>query len=259
MQLEGKRVVITGGGKGIGAALARAFAREGARLLIGYRSSTQAATTLADELRRAGADVDIAQADVSSDASIGRIVQTASARFGAIDVWINNAGATDIMEGDFANASPAARLDRCLTVDLRGTILCSWAALEAMPKNGRSCIINTSWDAALIGQPMTLAGKDGHNSEIFGAVKGGVTGFTRNLARVVAPHVRVNEVAPGFIYAPVFDDPALAEFSAAITGSTPLARFGQVTDLVGAYLYLASDAAAFITGQTIKVNGGLSS
>ncbi|CAN0455884.1 unnamed protein product [Phaeothamnion confervicola] len=131
-------------------------------------------------------------------------------------------------------------------------MLCAWAVAPRMHKQGQGVILNMSWDLA-------LRGMAARHPEMFAATKAGVTGFTRSLARSLAPLIRVNEVAPGWI-ATAFAETAMApEYRAQVIAQTPLARFGKPEDVAAAALFLCSDEAAFITGQTLKVNGGLSS
>jgi 3-oxoacyl-[acyl-carrier protein] reductase len=172
----------------------------------------------------------------------------AKAALGRLDVWINNAGA-DILTGSGAQLSDGDKLDLLLAVDLRGTILASWEAAAlfgAQPAGG--VIINMSWDHALVGMP-------GRNPEMFAAAKGGVLAFSKSLARSLAPRVRVNVLAPGWIetsFGAGLDEPSRK----AVALATPLARWGTAEDVARAAVFLASPDAAFITGQTVLVGGG---
>jgi 3-oxoacyl-[acyl-carrier protein] reductase len=169
--------------------------------------------------------------------------------FGRLDAWINNAGA-DVLTGVGARLSDVERLDRLLAVDLRGTMLASWEAaalLRAQPGGGT--IINMSWDHVLIGMA-------GRNPEMFAAVKGGVLAFSKSLARSLAPHVRVNVLAPGWIETS-FGAAMDRDRHRAVADSTPLARWGTPDDVAGAAVFLASADAAFMTGQTLLVGGGI--
>ena len=142
------------------------------------------------------------------------------------------------------------KLDVLLSVDLRGTIVASWRAVETLasqPDGG--VIINMSWDHVLTGMA-------GTNPQLFAAVKGGVLAFSKSLARSVAPRVRVNVLAPGWIETSFAADLNPAR-RAEVADSTPLARWGTADDVAGAAVFLASPAAAFITGQTLLVGGGV--
>jgi 3-oxoacyl-[acyl-carrier protein] reductase len=136
-----------------------------------------------------------------------------------------------------------------LAVDLRGTILASWAAVELMKKQGGGSIINMAWDH--VDQGMA-----GPNPGIYAAGKGGVASFSRSLARDVAPSIRVNILAPGFIET-AFGEEANPKFRQQVVEMTPLGRWGKPEDVAGAAVFLASDDSAFLTGQTIMVNGGV--
>jgi 3-oxoacyl-[acyl-carrier protein] reductase len=166
---------------------------------------------------------------------------------GPVDVWINNAGA-DILTGAGGRSSRAEKLDRVLAVDLRGTIVASWAAVDLMAGRG-GVILNMSWDHVTFGMK-------GENPIIYSAAKGGIASFSRSLARAVAPGIRVNILAPGFIET-AFGEQADQEWHREVADHTPLRRWGVPDDLVGAALFLASDDSAFVTGQMIAVNGGV--
>ena len=171
------------------------------------------------------------------------------AAFGRVDAWVNNAGA-DVLTGAAASMSRLDKLDLLLAVDLRGTMLASWEAAELMrAQDEGGVIINMSWDHVLVGMP-------GRNQELFSAVKGGVLSFSKSLARGVAPRVRVNILAPGFIET-AFGANADQRWYQEVAESTPLKRWGTPDDVAGAAVFLASPAAAFLTGQTLLVGGGL--
>ncbi len=251
MRLNGKRAVITGASSGIGRAVATAFATAGAAVVINYARSRSDAETLCEDLRRRGCTAHTCGADVGDDAAVNELVGRADAVLGGIDIWANIAGA-DILTGAAAAHSDTEKLSRLIDVDLRGTMRCCWAVAPLMQAAGGGVILNMSWDLALIGMGE-------RNPEMFAAVKAGVTGFTRALARSLAPTVRVNEVAPGWIATAFAEHEMAPDYRARVIEDTPLARFGTPDDVAAAALFLCSDEAAFITGQTLKVNGGLSS
>ncbi|MEE9157777.1 MAG: SDR family oxidoreductase, partial [Gammaproteobacteria bacterium] len=188
------------------------------------------------------------QADVSKADDIDRLFETALEALGKIDIWANVAGA-DILTGAGAKLSDIDKLDQLIAVDLRGTMLCCWRAAPLMKRAGSGVILNMSWDAV-------LQGMKGRNPEIFAAAKGGILGFTKCLARSYAPEVRVNELAPGWIETAFAQDGMTEDAYKAVLESTPMRRFGRPEDVAGAALYLASDEASFVTGQTIRINGG---
>lgn len=249
-RLAGRRVVVTGGSSGIGRAVALRCAAEGAAVLVVYRRSAAAAAAVVAAIEAGGGQAVALAADVGNPAEIPDLVDEAQHLLGGVDTWCNVAGA-DILTGEGAALGDAEKLQRLIDVDLRGTILCSWAAAECLRRT-RGAIVNMSWDLA-------LRGMGGRNPEMFAAVKAGVTGFTRALARSLAPEVRVNEVAPGWIETAFAATDMRPDYRAAVEAATPLGRFGLPEDIAGAVAFLASADAAFITGQTLKVNGGLSS
>ncbi len=251
MRLAGKRAVVTGASSGIGRAVALAFAREGARVVVNYAQSAHAAAAVVAEIEAGGGRAHALQADIAQAEAVEKLVDDAERVLGGIDIWANIAGA-DILTGAGAKASDVVKLGRLIDVDLRGTMLCAWAVAPRMQAQGHGVILNMSWDLALRGMAE-------RHPEMFAATKAGVTGFTRSFARSVAPLVRVNEVAPGWI-ATAFAETAMAPaYRDNVIAQTPLARFGTPEDVAAAALFLCSDDAAFITGQTLKVNGGLSS
>ena len=247
--LVGRAVLVTGASSGIGRAIAFAVARAGADVALTYRANEDGAQATAHEIRALGRRAAVLHLDVSDDTSVRSLGPAARDAIGRIDVWINNAGA-DILTGDGAALSAVEKLDRLLAVDLRGTILASWQAAEMLgAQTDGGVIINMSWDHVLSGMP-------GLNPQLFSAVKGAVLAFSKSLARSVGPRVRVNVLAPGWIETS-FGAGVDAETRRTIAQSTPLGRWGTPDDVAGAAVFLASPAAAFLTGQTIMVNGGL--
>jgi 3-oxoacyl-[acyl-carrier protein] reductase len=247
--LNGKRVVVTGGSSGIGRAIARRCAAAGADILISYRRNRQGADEAAAELAATGLQVSVVQADIAREADITGLAREAQARLGGVDVWINNAGA-DILTGDGGRLTPLEKLDLLLAVDVRGTVLASWAAAELMREQERpGVIINMSWDHVTVGMA-------GENPVLYSAAKGAVMSFSKSFAREVAPDIRVNILAPGFIET-AFGQDANPRFRDQVVGLTPLERWGTPEDVAAAALFLASDEARFMTGQMIMVNGGV--
>lgn len=251
--LAGQSVVVTGASSGIGRAIALAAARAGANVALTFAHNEGAAQETAALVQATGRRTTVVRLDLTDgahlDQQLADLTRATRQSLGRIDTWVNNAGA-DILTGAGAQLSAAAKLDLLLAVDLRGTILASWhaaATLGAQEPGGS--IINMSWDHV-------LSGMEGRNPQMFAAVKGGVLAFSKSLARSLAPAVRVNVLAPGWIetaFAAGLDH----ERRRAVVQATPLGRWGTPDDVAAAVVYLASPAAAFLTGQTIYVNGGV--
>lgn len=249
MSLEGKVVLVTGASSGIGQAIATACARAGADLAITYRSNREGADQTASQVRAAGRRCEILAADISRPEDVSSLAAELGDRFRRVDVWINNAGA-DILTGAGARLSRLAKLDLLLAVDVRGTMLASWAAVDLFrAQQTGGLIINMSWDHV-------IQGMAGENPILYSAAKGAVMSFSKSLARDAAPDIRVNILAPGFIET-AFGAEADADWQREVEDRTPLRRWGRPEDVAGAAVYLASDDAAFLTGQMIMVNGGV--
>jgi 3-oxoacyl-[acyl-carrier protein] reductase len=246
--LTGKRVLVTGASSGIGRAIAVAAARAGADVAFTYFANEAAASAVAADIRETGRRAVVIRADVASADDVIRLVAELRRAFGGVDAWINNAGA-DILTGSGRLLSRHEKLDLLLSVDLRGTMHASWAAadlMEGQPEGG--VIINMSWDRV-------LQGMAGENPELFAAVKGGVLSFSRALARSLAPAIRVNVLGPGWIET-AFLNGASTSLKQRLAEQIPLGRWGTPEDVAAAAIYLASDAARYLTGQMIMVNGG---
>ena len=218
-------------------------------MLLTHRASPERAQTVAEAIAARGGRAHVGQADLATREGCERLVAEARERLGRLDFWINNAGA-DVLTGAAAEWEWERKLDVLLAVDLKGTIACSYAAGGVMRRQERGgTIINMSWDHVTTGMA-------GENPQLFAAVKGGVLAFSKSLARALAPAVRVNVLCPGWIET-AFGEQADREFHRSVADGTPLGRWGSPEDVAGAALYLASPAAAFVTGQAINVNGGV--
>ena len=248
-RLDAKTAVVTGASSGIGRAIALAFAREGADLVISYRSSRDRAQAVVDEIRALGRSATAVSCDLALAGSAEALLAAARSTFPRIDIWVNNAGA-DILTGPAAQLTDAEKLEQLLAVDLKGTIRCCWAVTPVMQQHGGGTIINMSWDLATHGFP-------GRNPQMFAAVKAGVLGFSRALARECAPIVRVNVLAPGWIRTGFVQASMAREYHDARVEEIPMQRFGEAEDVASAAVYLASDEARYITGQVLNVNGGV--
>jgi 3-oxoacyl-[acyl-carrier protein] reductase len=247
--LEGKRVVVTGGSSGIGRAIAKRCAAAGADVLITYRANRTGADETARELASAGRRVLVQRADIAQEEDIAALARQAREGLGRVDVWINNAGA-DILTGNGAKLPPREKLALVLAVDVRGTVLASWEAAKLMREQGPGgVIINMSWDHVTFGMA-------GENPVLYSVAKGAVMSFSKSFAREVAPDIRVNILAPGFIET-AFGKDAKPRFRDEVVEQTPMKRWGTPDDVAAAAVFLASDDARFITGQMINVNGGV--
>src|SRR5687768_13929052 len=216
--LAGRSVLVTGASSGIGRAIALASARAGADVVLTYRLNETGARDVERQIEASGRRAAVIKADVADEASVRALGEAAQKALGRIDAWVNNAGA-DILTGPAAKLPDTAKLDMLLSVDLRGTMIASWRAAEILGAHADGgVIINMSWDHVLTGMA-------GRNPELFAAVKGGVLAFSKSLARSVAPRVRVNVIAPGWIETS-FGAGVDERVYRAVVDSTPLKRRG---------------------------------
>lgn len=243
-RLEGKVAVITGAGRGIGAAIARRFAAEGASLVM--NSLSDSASKIADEINAAGGKAVAVQGNVSIAAEAVQVIETAGANFGRLDILINNAGIT--RDGLLLRMSEED-WDAVLDTNLKSVYLCCRAALRPMLKSrGGGRIINLS---SVIG----LSGNAGQAN--YAASKAGIIGFTKSLAKELASRqVTVNAIAPGFIITDMTAGMG-SEAKEALLHRIPLGSLGVAEDVAAAAAYLASEEARYITGQTLTVDGGM--
>ena len=202
---------------------------------------------LREECRSLGSNSDVIVCDFSDAEALGRFVEQVWARWWPVDIWVNNAGA-DLLTGVEARLDYAAKLQRLFDVDIRSTMLLGRDVGSRMRAAGTGVILNIGWDQA-------DRGMEGDSGELFAAAKNAIMGFTRSLAVSLAPQVRVNCIAPGWIRT-AWGTGASDTWQERVLRETPLARWGTPEDVAWLARFLASDQAAYITGQIINANGG---
>lgn len=246
-ELSGQTTVVTGSSSGIGRAIALELAAAGAAVLVHARRSREAAEATADQVRRQGGASDVVLCDLAEHTSHEALVDRAWAWRGGVDLWINNAGA-DVLTGEASEWPFERKLHELWRVDVTATLRLSRLVGLRMKERGSGVIVNLGWDQAEQG----MAGDSG---ELFAAVKGAVMAFTKSLARSLAPQVRVNCLAPGWIRT-TWGDRASDYWQRRAQRESLLERWGTPEDVARVARFLASPAASFITGQVIPVNGG---
>jgi 3-oxoacyl-[acyl-carrier protein] reductase len=245
MRLEGKKAIVTGASRGLGRAIALAFAREGADLLVNYASREEQAKEVGAGIEALGRRAILHRADVSDATQARAMVQAALAAFGRVDILVNNAGIT-MPKGPLETSE--ADWDRVLAVNLKSVFLCSQAVAEGMMAQGGGRIINI---ASTAGQTGTLSGP------AYCASKAGVEGLTKSFARAFAKqNILVNALAPALIDTEILYWRTPEQWKETLE-SIPLNRLGNPDHLAEMAVLLASDGGSFITGATIDINGGL--
>jgi NAD(P)-dependent dehydrogenase (short-subunit alcohol dehydrogenase family) len=248
-ELDGKTAIVTGAGQGIGRGIALCLGRAGARVVVDYLIDARMAESSVSEIEEAGGTAIAIQADVTKAHHVGRLVTETVAAFETVDILVNNAG-TGISKPfeDFT----AAEWDLLIDVDLKSVFLCSQIAGAVMRRQGSGVIINIASVAAKLALPYRA---------VYSSVKAGVIMFTAALAAEWASHnIRVNCIAPGTILTPLAEKNIASGTLAPdeVLDRTPLRRFGEPEEIGQAAVFLASDAASYITGQTLSVDGGWS-
>jgi len=245
--LAGRRAVVTGASSGIGRAIAVELARGGADVAIHYRGHREAATETSRLCAEHGVKTALLQADLADATRYSSLIDQAWQLWGGIDLWINNAG-VDLLTGDQAKLPYADKLQRLWEIDVRGTVLLGREVAERMNAGPGGVLLNIGWDQA-------DRGMEGASGELFATAKNAIMGFTRSLAVSMAPRVRVNCIAPGWIKT-AWGEQARDEWQQRVLRETPLARWGTPQDLAFLARFLCSDEASYLTGQVINANGG---
>lgn len=247
IDLSGKLAIVTGAGRGIGAAIAEAFARAGADLVIADIDD-DSAQKIAEKTQHIGRKALVVKTDVASPADVDRLFGTVQAKFGAVDILVNNTGIW--FRRPFLEIADS-EWDHVLSVNLKGTFMCSQRAARIMMAKRTGCIINIASHAGMF----YSRGQGVH----YAASKAAIIQMTRVLAFELGPlGIRINAIAPGGINTGISTSVTQAESSASQTpvGFNPLGRRGEPEDIAQAALFLASKMAEFVTGQTLIVNGG---
>lgn len=245
MVFKDKRVIVTGGTRGLGKTMAFSFAREGAWVAVSYASDEKSASETEAELKKLATRSLLLKADVSSRSEVEKMVGSVLDKWGYLDILVNNAGITRDKMLMFLGEED---WDRVLEVNLKGTYLCSKAVIKSMIARRFGRIIS-------ITSPSALTGRAGQTN--YSASKGGIISFTKSLSKEIARlGITVNAVCPGVISTPMtenLDDETRND----LLNMIPMGKFGEPEDVTGAILFLASERARYITGQVLAVDGGL--
>ncbi len=245
--LDSEHAVVTGASSGIGREIAIELARGGADLTLLYCKNKAGVEQTAEQVKQFGQNVSIKQLDISCTAEIKPVIDSLFNSDALPTIWINNAG-VDLLTGENKNCSYAEKLQLLFDVDVRGTVLISKLVGEYFFNHKQGVIINTGWDQAERG----MAGDSG---ELFATAKNAIMGFSRSLALSLAPEVRVNCIAPGWIRTS-WGESVGNKWQQRVVDETPLKRWGTPEDIARMVRYLVSRDASYITGQVFYANGG---
>ena len=242
---KGRVAIVTGGGRGIGRAVAMRLAREGAEVAISYRSNDEAAEQAAEKVRAAGVRCEIFKGDVATQGDVEALVKGVNEAFGRIDILVNNAGLT---RDNLMMRMKEQEFDDVIGTNLKGTYLCTRAVLRPMIRARWGRIVNISSVVGLVGN----AGQAN-----YAASKAGIIGFTKSVAREVAQRgITANVVAPGYVETELTG--SLPEkVKDQIKDQVPAGRFGEAGEVAEVVAFLAGEGAGYVTGQTVAVDGGM--
>lgn len=247
MRLKDKVAIVTGGGRDIGRDVSRVLAREGAKVVINFANDEASAAETLETVRAAGGDAVVHRADVTTSDGVASLIAAAQAAYGLqVHILVNLAGGM-VERRPLADIDEAF-FDKVMTLNLKSTYLMTRAVAPLMPEGGS--IINFA----------SQAGRDGGGpgAAVYATSKGAVMTFTRSIAKELGPKgVRVNSLCPGMIATSFHDTFTKPEVRMVVAGATPLRRQGRPEEVAETVAYLASDAAAFVTGANLDINGGM--
>lgn len=245
MRLEGKVALVTGASRGIGREIAFELAREGASVAVNYAGSEAKALEVVDGIKAMGRDAFAIQADVSSSDSVTEMVKETIEHFGKLDILVNNAGIT---KDNLLMRMKETEWDDVININLKGVFLCTKAVTRQMMKQRSGRIINIS---SIVG----VSGNPGQANYV--AAKSGVIGLTKTTAKELSLRgITVNAIAPGFITTDMTDK-LNEDVKSEMLKQIPLARFGEPKDIARTVIFLASEDGAYMTGQTLHIDGGM--
>ncbi|ALS78254.1 3-oxoacyl-[acyl-carrier-protein] reductase [Planococcus kocurii] len=244
-KLAGKTAIITGGSRGIGAEIARKFAADGAKVVVNYSGSQEKAEAVVADIEANGGTAIAVKANVSDAESVKAMVDETMKTFGSVDILVNNAGIT---RDNLMMRMKDDEWDDVININLKGVFICTKAVTRQMMKQRSGRIVNI---ASIVG----VMGNAGQANYV--AAKAGVIGLTKTTARELASRgITANAVAPGFITTDMTEKLS-EDVQKAMMGQIPLGRFGAPEDVAKAALFLASDDASYMTGQTLHLDGGM--
>ena len=250
LELSGRTAVVTGSSSGVGREIALELARAGADIVVHCRARKELAAQTADAIRALGRQAIVVVADLTDSTTLDPLVDITWQWRDGIDIWVNNAGA-DVLTTEYRRRPFEEKLDVLWRVDVLGTVQLSrrvGARMSERTHERDAAIVNIGWDQVEFGM-------GGDSGEMFSTIKGAVMAFSKSLARSLAPRVRVNCVAPGWIRT-AWGESADEYWQRRAVGESLVGRWGEPGDVARAVRFLASPSSSFITGQTLPVNGG---